>query len=335
MKKLLSLIFFLFIFLINTKAQDQIVNARNINIQVTNPNATGGGAGAVPWNSINVAYVLAPLGPDYGFCMSVVNNNPTSSHTFNVNAFQTGDNGVLDYSHNQGRYAPLTIVGSPSPIAANSTQTFFVRSNGAAKIAFVFSGATTQAGNPDTVDIYAVQTTSPGCGTVNPQTGQQYTLATPNAGTSSATPIMAVSDGLGQAYSMSFSITNPTANELILANTSTTKSLYFDKVVLSCTASCTITLGFATSNGSACGAGAAANLKGNGSPITTATLLSGPCTTNPALAGTLQVDLAANSPFSFDLKGFIGPTSTTTGVQIVNVGSVTGIVRANLFWYEK
>src|SRR5882762_6230168 len=105
--------------------QDQIVNARNVNVQITNPTGSGGGAGAVAWNSINVAYVLAPLGPDYGFCISVVNNNPTSSHSFTVNAFQSGDSGVLDYSHNTTRYASLAIVGTPSPVAAATTNTFF------------------------------------------------------------------------------------------------------------------------------------------------------------------------------------------------------------------
>src|SRR5689334_12478457 len=88
--------------------QDVIVNGRNTNLYFDGV--------SIPWSSLSSrSYIIGPIGPDYGFCVSVVNNNPTNSHSFTVAAFQTGDFNTIDYSHNTGRYAPLTIVGTPSP----------------------------------------------------------------------------------------------------------------------------------------------------------------------------------------------------------------------------
>lgn len=337
MKKFLLAFIILITLSIPCLAQnDQIINARNVNTQITNPGGTG--SGNVAWSTLaNQTYVMAPLGADYGFCVSLVNNNPTSPHTFNVAAFQSGDSNVIDYSHNTGRFASLAVVGTPSPIAANTTQTFFVRSNGAAKIAFQFTGATTQAGNPDTVDIYAVQTTAPGCGTVNPQTGQSYNLATPNAGTSAAPPIMTVSDALNAAYVANVNTVNPTA-AFILLNiqdpTGQNKKLYFDKAVLSTTVAVEIRIYVSTGPGTGClgqtgfnltpiGVGATASVSGNG------------CTANPPVSAVLSdIYLAANTSFQIDLKGVIG-TPNNAGVAIYIVSGVTGNVTGSLYWYEK
>lgn len=331
-----------FIILINFASfaygqNDQIINARNTNIQITAPNSP---SGTVPWITLaNQTYVLAPINPDFGFCVSVVNNNTTSAHSFSVTAFQTGDSNAIDYSHNTGRYATLAIVGTPSPVAANSTSTFYLRSNGAAKVAFVFSGATTQAGSPDTVDVYAVQTTAAGCGTVNPSTGQAYTLSTPNAGTSSAPPIMAVSDGLSQAFDVQpGTITNPVIGQVIIhvnAN-SGTRSLYFDKLLLSCSAACSINFVTTTSVGTTCTTFVPANQKQSSGTTSTGTANNG-CATPPTIGSTVLggFPLAAGIPAIIDLRGFISSLSTNTGVELVMAAGLTGTVNASLFWYEK
>jgi hypothetical protein len=341
MKKYLISLFIGFIILISPVfGQDQIVNGRNINVQITNPQGQGGGAGAVPWNSINTAYVLSPLGPDYGFCMSIVNDNPTSSHTLTVNAFQTGDAGVLDYSHNTGRYASLSIVGNPSPIPASTTNTFFVRSNGAAKIAFVFSGSTTQAGSPDTVDIYAVQTTAAGCGTVNPQTGQSYSLATPNTGTSAASPMSAISDGISQAYYAVSSQINPGANSVVLhinANNGI-RTIYYYKVIVECSAACTIQLKNTNGFGSGCSSPGTSNpvvMKLQSTNTSTSLSNQSPCTTVPASQNFMQSDLAANTPIDFDVTGFIAPAGTGNGLEVFMITALTGTVNTTIRWYEK
>lgn len=329
-KKLIFLLLIILISCLPVYSQDVFVNGRNTNLYFDGI--------SIPWSNLATRnYVLAPVGPDYGFCISIVNNNPTSSHSFSVSAFQSGDFNVTDYSHNTGRYAPLAIVGTPSPVAANATETFFVKSNGASKVAFSFTGGTTQAGNPDTFDIYGVQTTANGCGTVNPQTGQSYTLSTPNSGTSSTIPIQAISDGLAQSYSSVSAITNPATNEPIIhVNPNNgSKNIYYDKVIVSCTAACTLFVDNTSNLGTTCsGAIISTNLK-LGNSLGTATVQVGPCVANPTFVnGIYQIDIAANTPITIDLKGLISPAGTTNGI-VVFLNTITGTVRANLYWYEK
>lgn len=323
-------------------AQDQVINARNINIQITNP---GGPSGKLPWSTLsNQTYVLAPSSPDNGFCVSVVNNNPTNAHTFTIAAFQTGDSSVTDYSNNTGRYAPLTVVGTPSPVAAATTSTFFVRSNGAAKVAFQFAGGGTLGGNPDTVDIFAVQTTASGCGTVNPGTGQTYTLATANTGTSSAPPILAVSDGLSQGFYFGSSVSNPGVLSVIggvQVNTTSSKNLYIDKVVIASGASTTATINFAMATAAGTGGGCAAfntvsNTKVGNVTTSIAQGFFGTCTTLPSGApAAAQLFLSSNSSIVIDLKGLIIPGVIGNGFYITVTGILTGTVSASTFWYEK
>lgn len=332
MKKLLLAFIILISFCIPCYGQnDQLINGRNINVTFDTNQA---------WSSLSSrTYLMAPLGPDYGFCVSIINNNTTSAHSFSVAAFQTGDNNVADYSHNTGRYATLAIVGNPSPIAANTTQTFFVRSNGAAKLAFQFTGASTQAGSPDTVDIFAVQTTAAGCGTVNPQTGQSYTLATPNTGTSASPPLMAVADGLSQGFSSFETVTNPVATQMIMhvAGLSTTKNIYFQRMVISSTAAGEFLIGETSNAGSSCSAGTQApvNTKGGNLTAAVATETKGTCVSNPATVQSMRVLLGANQPFTFDLTGFISPTGTNSGIDIITPAGITGTIDVFILWYEK
>jgi hypothetical protein len=121
----------------------------------------------VPWGNIfNVTYVLVPLRPEVGICFYVVNNNPTNSHTFNVSVAQTSDSGALDFSSNQGRYSTVTINGLTNPITVNASSTVAAYSGttAAAQVAFTFSASAGAGGNPDTADLFWVQTSSNSCG---------------------------------------------------------------------------------------------------------------------------------------------------------------------------
>lgn len=336
MKKILKII--LFIILINLAipcfGQDVSVNGRNTNLYFDGI--------SLPWSSLATRnYVLAPIGPDYGFCISVVNNNPTSSHSFSISAFQSGDFNVIDYSHNTGRYASLTVVGTPSPIAANSTGTFFVKSNGASKVAFVFTGGTTQAGNPDTFDIYGVQTTSNGCGTVNPSTGQQYTLSTPNSGTSSTLPIQVASDGLNSSYIATQTTISPTAAAILLNvfATTPTKNIYFDKATVTSTAAI-LSISFNAYNiaGTGC-TGLNANQFSNmkvGTANTSVAVANTACTGAPN-GGLLSfvIVVPAGGTVVLDLRGLIIPSGTTAGIDAVAATGVTSNVSVSFQWYER
>lgn len=335
MKKLfLSILFFLFIILINCNAQDVIVNGRNSNLYFD--------GSSVPWSAFaSRTYVLSPLGPDYGFCISLVNNNPTNAHTFSVSAFQSADGNTFDYSHNTGRYSALNIIGAPSSIAASSTGYFFVKSNAASKIAFVFSGGSTLAGNPDTVDVYGVQTTISGCGPVNAQTGQNYTLSTANTGTSSTPPILAVSDGNQQAYTLNVLVVNPgsATTSLVAWNTAgNARSVYWDKIYITCSVACTVSINATTggSIGSGCGgAGPAANIF-QGSANSSVLSQGSGCSTPPSGFNIYpSISLAAGTPFVLDLKGVISPKNSTNGIFISNINAFTGNLSITLFEYEK
>lgn len=335
-QKILLALAFIILINCNAKGQDQIINARNANFSMTNQTGTDG---LIPWSTLsNQTYILTPLSPDYGFCVSVTNNNPTNAHTFSVAAFQTGNNNVVDYSNNTGKYAALAIVGNPSPVPVSSTNVFFVRSNGASKVAFKFTGGATLAGVPDTVDIYVVQTSASGCGTVNPQTGQQYTLATPDSGTSATPPVQAVSDGLGQAFWSTSNTVNPATGVLLQhvnANNGT-KSLFLDKIIISSTVNVAILIQGTTGLGTTCTTQTIGNQK-----ITNSTTSTGfanfACTGLPVtgLSGAYVVNVAANTTFVLDARGFILPKGTLAGLEMLNIGVVVGTVTSTFSWYEK
>lgn len=116
--------------------------------------------------SFNRVFWFTPLTPDQRFCLFVANNNPTNSHTFSLSVYQTGDRQVSNYSGNTGRWIQDTVQGTPSPVAAASMTSAYVHANAGAFIALAFSGGATQAGSPDTADVFLVQTTGESCGPV-------------------------------------------------------------------------------------------------------------------------------------------------------------------------
>jgi len=121
----------------------------------------------IPWGtSFNRTYVLVPNSPNSSVCVYVVNNNPTSSHTFTLAVAQSADPRVTNFSSNLGRFQSAPVQGSPSPVAAGTMTSAFVVSTAAAEIALQFSGSSPQAGSPDTADLFMVQTSNSSCGTI-------------------------------------------------------------------------------------------------------------------------------------------------------------------------
>lgn len=130
----------------------------------------------VSWaTNFNRTYVLVPLNPEISVCVNVVNNNPTTGHSFTLQVFQTNDGQPTDFTNNQGRYLPTTLNGMTAPqnVGAASTVSGFSSTTSAAQIAFKFTGGLTAAGSPDTADIVFVQTTSGTCGTSSGGVGVQ------------------------------------------------------------------------------------------------------------------------------------------------------------------
>lgn len=123
---------------------------------------TGGGVG-----QFNNAYIFTPLNPDESVCVYVQNNNPTSAHSFGLNVFETGDQSNTSYYTAAVPGSGWVLIGSVTTptftVSAGQQMTFLFRASGAAKIVILTSGATTQAGSPDTAIVTVVQTTQ-SCG---------------------------------------------------------------------------------------------------------------------------------------------------------------------------
>jgi hypothetical protein len=162
----------------------------------------------------------------------------------------------------------------------------------------------------------------------------QQTLASSNSGPSSTSPLQVVADAIGQA----FYATEGTAGTGFLFTVSAhngARSLYFDRLYISCTATCTFNLNKTNDEGTTCTtSGPGGNTKfGTAQPSTSLTIIA--CTIIPS-GGSIfnQFTLPANTTTFIDLKGFIAPSGTTTGIGMT-VSANTGNISTTLLWYEK
>lgn len=115
----------------------------------------------------NNYFIFQPLSPDQRYCVFIVNNNPTSSHTYTLAAYQTGDPSQGSFQNNSsGRWIQDTVQGNAQTVSAASTTSAYVHANAGARMAISLTGSTTQTGSPDTADIFIVQTTAESCGPV-------------------------------------------------------------------------------------------------------------------------------------------------------------------------
>jgi len=123
-------------------------------------NWSGSGFGNIQNN-----FIFTPTGPDVGFCLFLANNNPSSSHSVTVAVSQNGDPALKSFNGFQGRWNTVPTSSTfPITVAANSVSGINYKTSASANIVVTFSGTSAQAGSPDTVDVFAVQTTQSSCG---------------------------------------------------------------------------------------------------------------------------------------------------------------------------
>jgi hypothetical protein len=126
----------------------------------------------IPWGNgaaaVNNNFVFSPLNPNTQVCLYVTNNNPTNSHSFTVNLLQAGDPQVKTFANAGSKWKSSgTVQAMPVTVTAAQTVGIYFNVTAAAVLTAQFTGSATQAGSPDTADIFAVQTTAGGCGIAN------------------------------------------------------------------------------------------------------------------------------------------------------------------------
>lgn len=125
---------------------------------------TWGGSGI---NQVNNNFIFHPTDPNEGFCLFVSNNNTSSSHTFTVAVYQTGDPAQsLFTGFSQRWFLVATNTAFPVTVNANAIVGINYKTTASAGISVNISGSTTQTGSPDTADIFAVQTNQSSCGSL-------------------------------------------------------------------------------------------------------------------------------------------------------------------------
>jgi hypothetical protein len=129
-------------------------------------------AGSGPGN-LNNNFIFSPVDPNQGFCLFISNNNPTNSHTVSVTVSQTGDPSLQQFIGFAQKWNTVpTITSFPVTVAASGIQGINYKTTASANIRVGFTGATAQAGTPDTADVFAVQTNQSACGSLSTQAVQ-------------------------------------------------------------------------------------------------------------------------------------------------------------------
>lgn len=161
---------------------------------------------------------------------------------------------------------------------------------------------------------------------------------TANTGLSDAPPIMVVSDGLSQAFTAgSGQVTNPGAAQslLFVQDNSGAKALYFNTLTISSSVAAQFSVQQTSTAGTTCTAANVANQKiGNATASVAAASTSctgGPTGINPQMF----YFVPAGGTVTIDLRGFIAPSGSTTGIIAVNSASITGLVSVEVSWHEK
>ena len=123
--------------------------------------------GAAWMGGVNNNWTTNTLAVDEGICLSVVNNNTTSSHTVTIQVFNTLDSRLTTYLPNASKWGQSFLfqnggvqvsgpgqVATPVTIPEAGLVGLYVRTGGAARMSFGFTGASGAAGSPDTMDAY-------------------------------------------------------------------------------------------------------------------------------------------------------------------------------------
>jgi hypothetical protein len=112
-------------------------------------------------------FIFSVTDPNEGFCLFILNNNPTSNHSFTVTVAQTGDPSLTHYQGNTGQWFTVpTSTTFPVTVLNSGIVGINYKTTASASVAVVFSGNSTQSGSPDTASVFAVQTNQSACGSI-------------------------------------------------------------------------------------------------------------------------------------------------------------------------
>lgn len=280
----------------------------------------------------NNNYFFTPLNLNESVCVYVKNNNTTNAHPFTMSITVTSDPSNTTPSDGTWTVAAANI--TPGLIAAafpGLPAGMGAQVSGASQVNIQLTASTALGGAPDTANVSIVQTSG------NCFSGNNVFNNAPLT-VSSVTPLQVATEGLGQAYAVpSQTLTNPagTGTVIHVNNGSRTRSIFYDRLILLCSANCTMSVIGTGGLGGTCTTLSSSNLKIN-STVSTATL-EGSCATQPTSTGTLigPFIFPANIPTVIDLRGIMAPAGTPNGVSLVMTAALTGTVNASMFWYEK
>lgn len=277
----------------------------------------------------NNNFFFTPYFSSESVCIYVYNNNPTNAHLFTISVSTTAD--PSNSSPSGGTWQILaqrpniTLSTSPSsPLGLGVSVT------SAAQISINLSASIALGGVPDTAKVIISQTTGTcllGNGFVGSAPSQTATLPM----------IQAVNDTLSQSFVSFANAVNPGANAAILFVNDATqpKDIYFDSVTISSTAAAQINIATNSLNsGTGCSGASGFSLRVS-SPISSIATISTCTGAAGGSAAVIPLQLAANTPVTIDLKGFIASQQTTTGMSVTNPAAITGTVSVSIRWYEK
>lgn len=315
----------------SARANDIQINPTGPVFRVNNQTLAWGitGGGGIQNN-----FFFSPLSPSEYVCTYVYNNNPTNQHGILVTINITAN--VLSTGPSDGTWNFMTGGGGANQAQPFPSPALIIGSyvSGAGLVSVNISGTSTQAGSPDTANLFIVQTQQP-CAAVRGNSSSQST-------TVSALPaILNISDSTGLAFSANATMTNPAgslaAATIFQTNTGSSAAIqaYLDSVTISCTATCTVQLNNTATAGT-CSAVASIPsmnvLLGTGSNM----VFSQACTVQPALNATPYKVwvIAANTPTILDLKGFVIGARSLNGFAFTPA-NFTGTINVSLQWWEK
>ena len=123
----------------------------------------------LPWGSgsgaVNNNFIFAPLNPNTQVCLYVTNNNPSSAQNLTISLLQPGDPQINTFQKvGSNSKASSTVQTMPISVGSLATVGIYFNVTAAALLTAQITGSSAAGGSPDTADIFAVQTTSGGCG---------------------------------------------------------------------------------------------------------------------------------------------------------------------------
>jgi hypothetical protein len=320
---------FVSLFAARTQAADYAINPTGTSFQLNS--LVWGTSGS---NGFNNNYYFSPLYGNGSVCVSVENNNPTNGHTFTVSIVITSD--ATENSPSDGTWQIVAqSQGLNAPISPGILAGLGANISGAIQVSINFSASSTLAGSPDTADIHIIQTQG------NCTSGNNF-IGNAAQSIAAMQPVLAISDGLSQAFEATSRTSNPvsTTNLLHVNVNNGAHTLYFTRVIITSTSASAVilTIQGTSTLGTTCTGSTIGNQRIS-SPTTSTATANFVCTTIPLALSFSTIDIAVppNGTATVDLTGFIATAATLNGLEVSNStgAGLTGNFSCHMFWYEK